>query len=98
MQNLAALRAAVFLRSAKNHRGGGGKTTPPAVRVLMVQVESEPDERPTRTSQFKAVLGTSLEVYCKNKTIETRVNISHETNERKNCSFHQTCKRFGVDS
>ena len=30
----AALRAAVFALSAKNLRGGGGKSTPPGVRVL----------------------------------------------------------------
>ena len=37
MANLAALRAAVFSLSAKNLRGGGVISAPPAVRGLMVE-------------------------------------------------------------
>ena len=40
MANLAALRAAVFLLSAKNLRGGGGAADnrPPAVRRLNLHI------------------------------------------------------------
>ena len=42
MQNLAALRAAVFLQSAKNHRGGVENNPPCSARVKQVTNTQKP--------------------------------------------------------